>query len=174
MLSIVQNPNCGSCNSKQAAQLPTRRKIKRYSRTSQISSHEFNELVAALSSWNAICRRRRRVNVHRTILSPVTKSVLIPGGGKSCVFMDTFGKGTKFFHTSKFLTPRKFGALQWNSQQGANVFLCDDYLDFLCLRNLFLERSFLVPPGDARFETLMQNNEYNIKLQVHSINIFNT
>ena len=58
--------------------------------------------------------------------------------------------------------------------QGANVFLCDDYLDFLCLRNLFLERSFLVPPGDARFETLMQNNEYNIKLKVHSINIFNT
>ena len=65
MLSIVQNPNwyyinfaisvcnnaltpslkSGSCNSKQAAQLPTRRKIKRYSRTSQISSHEFNVRV---------------------------------------------------------------------------------------------------------------------------------
>ena len=26
-------------------------------------------------------------------------------------------QGTKFFHSSKFLTPRKFGALQWYSQQ---------------------------------------------------------
>ena len=62
MLSFVQNPNrycinfalplcnnaltpslkSGSSNSKQAAQLLTRRKIKRNSRTSQISSHEFN------------------------------------------------------------------------------------------------------------------------------------
>ncbi|ACO68479.1 predicted protein [Micromonas commoda] len=117
MLSFVQNPNRGSSNSKQAAQLLTRRKIKRNSRTSQISSHEFNELVVALSSWHAICIRRRRVNVHRAILSPVTKSVMIPGEWKSCVLLDTFGKGTKFFHSSKFLTPRKFGALQWYSQQ---------------------------------------------------------
>ena len=62
MLSFVQNPNrycinfalplcnnaltpslkSGSSNSKQAAQLLTRRKIKRNSRTSQISSHVFN------------------------------------------------------------------------------------------------------------------------------------
>ncbi len=57
--------------------------------------------------------------------------------------------------------------------QGADVFLCDDCLDFLCLRNLFMERSFLVPPGVARFKTLMQNNEYHIKLQVQSTNMFN-
>ena len=154
MLSFVQNPNwycinfamslcnnaltpslkSGSSNSKQAAQLPTCRKIKGYSRTSPISSHEFNvrvflpqfldgayhklifegtccgvELVACDLYTSSTSKRPQGNNVacHKIChgvhfycqLShehfPYTYLRLkIPGGWRSCVLLDTFGKVT--------------------------------------------------------------------------------
>lgn len=85
----------------------------------------------------------------------------------------TFAMLSYFLLTSKVLKDlnrviiserqlRKYGAPQQSLQQ--DVFLHDQKFDFSCVRNMFLERSFLVSTRKARLEILMEKSEYQIKL----------